>query len=138
MSTALQAQPPRVLMVNDSPYTGHMIAAPLTASGAQVRTTSSVNEALLSVKEWRPNVLVSDSDLPVKNGYDLIRDLRALGPDQGGRTPAIALTANAGPDERMKLLAAGYQMQITKPVDPAELSQAIANLANRMPGPTTG
>jgi CheY-like chemotaxis protein len=138
MSTAFQGQPLRVLMVNDSPYTGHMIAAPLTASGAQVRTTSSVDEALLSVKDWRPNVLVSDSHLPGKNGYDLIRDLRALGPNQGGRTPAIALTPNAGPDERINLLAAGYQMQMTKPVDPAELSQAIANLANRMPGPTTG
>jgi CheY-like chemotaxis protein len=89
---------------------------------------ASVAEALDTLQRWKAEVLVSDIGLPDADGYALIQHVRALDAERGGAVPAIALTANARPEDRSRALAAGFQMHMAKPVDPAELTQAIARL----------
>jgi CheY-like chemotaxis protein len=79
--------------------------------------------------EETPDVLVSDIGMPKEDGYSLIRRLRALPPGQGGQVPAVALTAYARTEDRARVLQAGYQAHVIKPVEPAELLTAIAALA---------
>jgi CheY-like chemotaxis protein len=76
-------------------------------------------------------VLVSDIGMPLMDGYALIEKVRQLPAEHGGRIPAAALTAYAGVEDRMRALSAGYQMHIPKPVEPAELTTVVANLAER-------
>jgi CheY-like chemotaxis protein len=77
------------------------------------------------------DVLLSDIGMPDRDGYDLIGRIRAMAPDRGGAVPAAALTAFARPEDRSRALAAGYQAHVAKPVDPAELVRAVAELAGR-------
>jgi len=76
-------------------------------------------------------VLVSDIEMPGQDGYSLIRKLRALGPEQGGKIPAIALTAFGRPEDRIRSLQAGFNIHLTKPVDPAELIASVASMISR-------
>jgi CheY-like chemotaxis protein len=76
-----------------------------------------------------PDVLVSDIGMPGEDGYSLIRKVRALGAAEGGGTPAIALTAYARPEDRVKAVLAGFQHHVTKPVAPVELVALIASVA---------
>jgi CheY-like chemotaxis protein len=80
------------------------------------------------VSAWRPDVIVSDIAMPEEDGYAFIRRVRSLPPEEGGRTPAVALTALARPKDRVCALAAGFQTHLPKPVDPSELVLAVANL----------
>jgi CheY-like chemotaxis protein len=80
---------------------------------------------------WRPDVVVSDIEMPEEDGYALVRRLRAMPPDAGGRTPAVALTAFNRPEDRIRSLRAGFTIHMSKPVDPDELVAVIANLAAR-------
>lgn len=73
-------------------------------------------------------MLVSDIEMPGEDGYSLIRKVRARGVDDGGRTPAIALSAYGRPQDRLRALAAGFNMHIPKPVDPSELTTIIADI----------
>ncbi len=70
--------------------------------------------------------------MPGMDGFTLIEQVRALDPDFGGRTPAVAVTALASPQDRLRALQAGYQNHVTKPVEPQELATVIANLAGRV------
>jgi len=81
---------------------------------------------------------VSDIEMPVEDGYALIAKVRALGADEGGRTPAVALTAYGRMQDRMRSLAAGYTMHVPKPVDPGELTTIIASVAMRPPTHVSG
>jgi len=93
----------------------------------------SAAEALLAVNGPNElNVVVSDIGMPERDGYDFIREMRAL-PGSAGSVPAIALTALARDEDRKRTLVAGYQVHISKPVDPAELVTVIATLAGRGP-----
>ena len=83
------------------------------------------------MRELRPDVLLSDVEMPNESGYDLLRQVRALPPEEGGRTPAAALTAYARGADRTRALRAGFQLHIPKPVEPSELIAAIVNLAAR-------
>jgi len=76
-------------------------------------------------------VLVSDIEMPGQDGYSLIRKVRALGPEQGGKTPAVALTAFGRPGDRIRSLRAGFNLHLTKPVDPAELIASVASMIGR-------
>jgi CheY-like chemotaxis protein len=76
-------------------------------------------------------VLISDIEMPGEDGYSLIRRVRALDPAEGGRTPAIALTAYGRREDRLLAIAAGFSMHVPKPVDPAELTTLVAGLALR-------
>jgi CheY-like chemotaxis protein len=98
-----------------------------------VRRCFAAPEALDTLREWRPDVLVSDIEMPGEDGYSLIRKVRALDPAQGGRTPAIALTAYGRTQDRILSLAAGYSMHVPKPVDPGELTTIVASVAARPP-----
>jgi CheY-like chemotaxis protein len=88
-------------------------------------------DALASLDEFRPDVLVSDIAMPGEDGYALIRQIRALKPARWGGLPAVALTAYASAEDRVRVLAAGYQMHVPKPVDAAELAATVASLSPR-------
>ena len=81
------------------------------------------------------DVLVSDIGMPELDGYALISKVRQLPIERGGRVPAAALTAYTGIEDRRRVLLAGYQMHIPKPVEPAELTSAVASLAGRYAEP---
>jgi CheY-like chemotaxis protein/two-component sensor histidine kinase len=124
----------RVLVVDDDPDALDLATAILSAAGAVVRTCGSAHEALATVEQWRPDVLVSDIEMPGEDGYALIRKVRALDAERGGKTPAVALTAYGRTQDRMLSLMAGYNMHVPKPVDPGELTTIIASVAGRSPG----
>jgi signal transduction histidine kinase/ActR/RegA family two-component response regulator len=121
----------RVLVVDDDPDALELAAAILAAAGAVVRTAGSTHEALVALQQWRPDVLVSDIEMPGEDGYALIRKVRALDADRGGTTPAVALTAYGRMQDRMQSLTAGYNMHVPKPVDPSEFTTIIASVAGR-------
>jgi PAS domain S-box-containing protein len=127
----------RVLVVDDEADALELASAILTAAGATVRACSSVPQALEVLQQWRPDVLVSDIEMPGEDGYSLIRKVRALDGDRGGTTPAVALTAYGRTQDRMQSLTAGYSMHVPKPVDPGEFTAIIASLAAR-PSHTSG
>jgi PAS domain S-box-containing protein len=120
----------RVLVVDDEPDTRNMLRTMLEQFGAEVKVGASSAEALRVFHEWSPNVIVSDIEMPGEDGYQLMRQIRAIAPEHGGKTPAVALTAYARTDDRMRALSAGYQIHVAKPADPIELATVIANLAS--------
>ncbi len=124
----------RVLVVDDEQDTRELVAALLTTCGAEVVSVSSATEALDQMKRQRFNLLISDIGMPDMNGYDLIGRIRQLGEEHGGRTPAMALTAYAGIEDRKRALAAGYEMHIPKPFVAAELISAAIFLTERHSG----
>lgn len=121
----------RVLIVDDEPEARELIAAVLMLRGAEVVSVESAGEALKEIERQRFDVLVSDIGMPLMDGYALIEKVRQLPAERGGRIPAAALTAYAGVEDRMRVLSSGYQMHIPKPVEPAELTTVVANLAER-------
>jgi signal transduction histidine kinase/ActR/RegA family two-component response regulator len=124
----------RVLVVDDDQDALDLATAILTRAGAVVTTCASAGEALATLERWRPDVLVSDIEMPGEDGYALIRKVRALDAARGARTPAVALTAYGRTQDRMLSLTAGYTMHVPKPVDPGELTTIIASVAGRSPG----
>lgn len=121
----------RVLVVDDQPDILEVLHDMLVQCGAVVRTCDSAIEALATLREWQPEVLVSDIAMPGKDGYWLIENLRALPQEQGGAIPAVALTAYVRVQDRTRVLAAGFEMYVPKPVDRVELLNVIANLVKR-------
>ena len=83
------------------------------------------------MSDERPDMIVSDIGMPDEDGYEFIRKVRPLRPDEGGRTPAAALTAFARAEDRTRALRAGYQTHVAKPVEPTELTAVVASLATR-------
>ena len=118
----------RVLMVEDEPDTREAIAFMLTQAGAEVRPVDSAAAALAAIAEWRPDILVSDIGLPFEDGYALIRRVRALGEAEAA-LPAVALTAYAQEQDRVRALAAGYQAFLAKPVQAEELLAALVRFS---------
>nr|MDQ3349971.1 PAS domain S-box protein [Acidobacteriota bacterium] len=119
----------KVLAVDDEPDARGLVRRVLEGCGASVLLASSAAEALDLIRRERPDVILSDIGMPVEDGYDLIRKVRALPPEEGGRTPAAALTAFARAEDRMRALRAGFQTHVAKPVEPAELTAVVASLA---------
>jgi CheY-like chemotaxis protein len=103
----------------------------LKRNGAVVTATSSASEALQAFAAAIPDVLVSDIGMPEEDGCALIRKVRTLPSERGGRTPAIALTGYATSKDRELAIAAGYQAHIAKPIEQAELVSAVANLVRK-------
>ncbi|HMB36853.1 MAG TPA: ATP-binding protein [Methylomirabilota bacterium] len=122
----------RVLLVDDDPLIIQVVGEALAHAGADVRGCESVGAALDALAGWQPDVIVSDIEMPGDDGYALVRAVRALPPEQGGRTPALALTALNRTADRIRSLMAGFNMHVPKPVDPAELTAIVASLA-RLP-----
>jgi CheY-like chemotaxis protein len=121
----------RVLVADDDTEAVALARAILAGAGAEVRTCTAAPEALALLQHWRPDVLVSDIEMPGEDGYSLIRKVRALGAEGGGATPAVALTAYGRTQDRTRSLAAGYNMHVPKPVDPGELTTIIASVARQ-------
>jgi signal transduction histidine kinase/ActR/RegA family two-component response regulator len=123
----------RVLVVDDDRDALDLAVAVLTAAGAVVRVASSASEGFDALASWRPDVLVGDIEMPGEDGYTLIRRVRALNRQAGGRTPAVALTAYSRTQDRDRAVNAGYTMHVPKPVDPGEFTVIIASLAGARP-----
>lgn len=119
----------KVLAVDDEADARLLVKRVLEACGALVRVAGSAEQALAEIAADKPDVLVSDIGMPGEDGYELIRRVRRLGPDHGGGIPALALTAYARPEDRIKAVRAGFQMHISKPVEAAELLTMVASLA---------
>ncbi|MEP0907966.1 PAS domain S-box protein [Leptolyngbya subtilissima ST-M1] len=118
----------QVLVVDDDDDTRTFITFLLEQAGAHVVAAASAKEGLAALKQARPQVLVSDIGMPDMDGYMLMQQIRALPVEQGGQVPAIALTAYVRETDREQSLAAGFQRHISKPVEPATLLRAIAEL----------
>ena len=97
-----------------------------------MRGSATGREALEVLGQWRPDVIVSDIEMPGMDGYSLIRQVRALDPEQGGKTPAVALSAYSRPEDRVRSLMAGFTLHVSKPVEPSELTTIVASLAGRV------
>jgi PAS domain S-box-containing protein len=118
----------RVLVVDDQPDILELLDELLVPCGAIVRQCATAREAFDALQTWRPDVLVSDIAMPGEDGYWLIRAVRALAPEAGGTIPALALTAYVRIEDRMRVLAEGFQLYVPKPVEPVELRDAVARL----------
>jgi PAS domain S-box-containing protein len=119
----------RVVVVDDDPEARELIAAVLAHSGIQVDTFANAAEGLDAVERLKPDVVVSDIEMPEEDGYTFIQNVRALDAEDGGRTPAVALTAYTRAEDRSRSLAAGFQLHLAKPIEANELVNAIVTLA---------
>jgi PAS domain S-box-containing protein len=124
----------RILTVDDEFDTRELVKAVLEQYGADVITAASVREVFEVLPGFQPDVLVCDIGMPEEDGYSLIQKVRALKPEEGGNTPAIALTGYVRVEERMRALEAGYQMFVPKPIEADELVLMVANLIGRTNG----
>lgn len=118
----------RVLAVDDELDARQLLQAVLEQCEAEVLTCSSAGEALDALAEFKPDILVSDIGMPDEDGYVLIEKIRSLEAGGQKRLPAVALTAYARVEDRLRSLASGFNMHIPKPVEPAELTMVIASL----------
>ena len=121
----------KVLAVDDEADTREVLRTTFEQCGAKVMTAASASEALTLLEEMRPDVLISDIGMPGEDGYELISQVRSLPVERGGRTPAVALTAYARAEDRLRALRTGYQMHVSKPVELAELVAIVARLIER-------
>lgn len=122
-----------VLVVDDDPGGRDVIAQILQTLGARVSLAASGESAFTLLLEHRPDVLVADLGMPQMDGYALIEQIRALDPQLGGRTPAVAVTAYASLEDRLRALRAGYQNHIAKPLEPEQFAAVITSLAEQTP-----
>jgi signal transduction histidine kinase/ActR/RegA family two-component response regulator len=122
----------RILVVDDNPDGRTLTSLVLTQAGASVKAVASVREALQTLEVERPDALVSDIGLPDEDGYALIRQIRQYEAEHGGFLPAVALTGYARAEDRARILAAGFQAHVSKPVEPVELTAAIATITHHV------
>ena len=124
-----------VLAVDDDPDARRLLKEILEAAGARVTTASSALAAFNAIQEARPDVIVADLGMPIVDGYELIKRLRQSADGALRAIPAAALTAYARSEDRAKALESGFEMHLSKPIDPAELVASIRALARRRPSP---
>jgi CheY-like chemotaxis protein len=121
----------RILFVDDQPDARDMFTELFELYGAKVTAVDCAAQALASITAQSFDVLVSDIGLPNEDGYSLIRRIRTLPADQGGRVPAVAVTGFARAEDGRRALAEGFQNHLSKPVEPMELLALVASLAGR-------
>jgi CheY-like chemotaxis protein len=124
----------RVLVIDDEEDARELLTLALTESGAEVITAATVQGALEILKQWKPNVMVSDIGMPGEDGYDLIRRVRALESEKDETIPALALTGYASAEDAVRARVAGYQTHMAKPVPPTDFVIAVASLATKASG----
>ena len=118
------------MVVEDDDDARNLLKRSLTRAGAEVLEADSVRAALDKLGSFRPSVLISDVGMPELDGYDLIREVRAMGLS-ARELPAIAVTAFARSEDAARSLAAGFQLHLSKPVDQDELIASVASIAHR-------
>jgi CheY-like chemotaxis protein len=118
----------KILVVDDDVDTRELIEWVLKRVGAEVTSVGSAREAFDAIEREKPHVLVSDIAMPEEDGYELLKKIRALPPERGGRIPAIALTAHSLVQDRLQSLRAGFQSHVPKPVVPEELVEVVASI----------
>lgn len=121
----------KVLVVDDEPDARTLINRILSHCEAEVVTAAGASEALKFLKAHRPDVLISDIGMPETDGFQFITQVRQLSPEEGGNTPAIALTAFASSEDRTRALRAGFQLHVVKPIEAQELLAAVDSLLTR-------
>jgi len=121
----------KVLVVDDEPDARDLIKRVLQDYKAEVLTAGSAAEAMPILVQQKPDVLLSDIGMPQVDGYDFLRQVRSMTDQNGGRIPAIALTAFARSEDRTRALMSGYQVHVSKPVEPAELVATVASVVGR-------
>lgn len=119
----------RIVIVDDEVDARELLAMALERHGAEVRSHDRADSALATIRQWHPDLLVSDIAMPGQDGYSLVAELRALSADDGGETPAVALTAYARLEDRDRAIRAGFQEHMPKPVDYVRLVRVLAELA---------
>ena len=119
----------RVLVVDDDADARDLFTRVLEQCDAHVAAVGTVPAALAALEHWKPDVLVSDIGMPGENGYVLMRTIRRLAPEHGGKIPALAVTAYAGLEDVKLALSAGFQAHRAKPLEPGELALAVGELA---------
>ena len=117
-----------IVLVEDHRDTREMYAAALRSQGAVVHEAATAQMGMFLVQSHRPDLILVDLGLPDASGLDLISAIRRLPPDQGGLTPAVALTALSSVADRARSLMAGFKLHLTKPVEPERLSQVLGGL----------
>lgn len=121
----------QILVVDDDADNREFMVFALTTYGANAIATASSEEALRALQQFKPDVLVSDIGMPDEDGYALIRQVRMLDRKSGGNIPAIAVTGYTRDSDRNQALTAGFQLHLSKPIQPIELIGAIAKLCRR-------
>lgn len=118
----------RIMVVDDVEDARDMIGEILTMSGAEVVSVASVREAMQCIEEQPPHAIITDISMPQEDGYAFIRALRKLTPDKGGTIPVVALTAHASQAVTERILSAGFQLHLAKPVDLLALPSQVIGL----------
>jgi CheY-like chemotaxis protein len=119
----------RILVVDDDRDARDLFTKALEQYDARVTAVASAEAALTTLERWKPHVLVSDIAMPEESGYVLMRKIRRLAAEHGGTVPALALTAYAGANDVKLALSAGFSAHAAKPIEPAGLAMAVADLA---------
>lgn len=123
----------KILVVDDEPDARDLIRCVLEDASANVITAGSAQDAFELVTSLAPDILISDIGMPDEDGYEFIKKIRALPVEKGGKIPAVALTAYARAEDRKRAMLSGYQVYLTKPVEPSELIAVISSLTSLMP-----
>jgi PAS domain S-box-containing protein len=131
VSDTLQLSGIKVLVVDDEADARTLIQRVLFQCNAEVLVASNAAEGLAMLQQHKPHLLISDIGMPETDGYQFLRQVRQLPPEQGGDTPAIALTAFARSEDRTRAMMAGYQVHIAKPIEAQELLATVGSLAGR-------
>lgn len=121
----------RVLVVDDDADTRDLMTEILSGRGAEVASAATGKQALAKIDSSGPDVVICDIGMPEMDGLEFIRELR--GGSRNSGLPAVALTAHSSPEDRKAALDGGYDMFVSKPVDPAELASITAGVAGRFP-----
>jgi CheY-like chemotaxis protein len=119
----------RVLVVDDDPDSRHLVRLILARAGAIVEEAGSADVAFACLRDFRPELVVSDIEMPVEDGYCLMRRIRAVSAEGGGAVPSIALTGTSGGAARREALQAGFTAHLTKPVSPLDLIETASALS---------
>jgi signal transduction histidine kinase/CheY-like chemotaxis protein len=122
----------QVLVVDDDEDACHLVALVLKQEGAMVVTVDRAESAIAILRDLKPDVLVSDIGMPGQDGYQMIEEIRSFRAEEGGKIPAIALSAFARAEDRDRALLAGFHQHLAKPVDPETLVAAVVSLSHTM------
>jgi CheY-like chemotaxis protein len=122
----------KILLVDDDEDGLEVSRTILTTAGAEVNTHRSTAAALAALESWWPDVLIADIEMPGEDGLALLRKARAMARARNRRLPALALTAYGRAEDRVRILAAGFNLHLPKPADSSELRMSVASLAGRV------